>query len=70
VSPSDFRDPFGTIAMRTSGVRFSELLPKLAQRSDLFSVVRSHVTFAPGRPDAGTYGLTGFAETVILVASP
>ena len=56
------RGPFAPIATRTPGLRFSELLPRLAQRSNLFSVVRSHVTFAPGHPDAGTFGLTGFAE--------
>lgn len=61
-APLDIRGPFAPIATRTPGLRFSELLPKLARTSNLFSVVRSHKTSAPGHPDAGTVGLTGFAE--------
>lgn len=61
-APSEYRGPFATIETQTSGLRFTELLPKLAQRSKLFNVIRSHMTFAPGHPDAGTYGLTGFPE--------
>lgn len=61
-APSEYRGPFAPIATRTPGLQFSELLPQLADRSHLFNVVRSHVTFAPGHPDAGTFGLTGFAE--------
>src|SRR5262249_57977835 len=44
------------------GLLFTELLPRLADRSHLFSVVRSHATFNSGHPDAGTWGLTGFAD--------
>src|SRR5688572_9956008 len=61
-APAEYRGPFDTIATRTPGLRFTELLPRLATRSQVFSVVKSHVTFAGGHPDAGTYGLTGFAE--------
>lgn len=61
-APSEYRGPFAPIATRTPGLSFTELLPQLAERSHLFNVVRSHITFAPGHPDAGTYGLTGFAE--------
>jgi len=61
-APLDIRGPFAPIATRTPGLRFSELLPQLAKQSNLFSVVRSHKTSAPGHPDAGTVGLTGFAE--------
>lgn len=61
-APVDVRGPFAPIATRTAGLSLSELLPRLATCSSLYSVVRSHVTFAPGHPDAGTYGLTGFAE--------
>ena len=56
------RGPFATIPTRTLGLHFTELLPKLADRSDLFTVVRSHVTFSGGHPDAGTWGLTGYDE--------
>ncbi len=35
------RGPFATIPTRTPGARFTELVPRLARRSDLFAVVRS-----------------------------
>lgn len=61
-APSDYRGPFASIPTKIPGVHFTELLPQLAQRSDLFTLVRSHVTSAPGHPDAGTVALTGFEE--------
>lgn len=61
-APSEYRGPFTPIETRTPGLRVSELLPRLAARSDRFTVVRSHVTSEPGHPDAGTVGLTGFKE--------
>lgn len=61
-APLEYRGPFAPIATRTPGMYFSELLPRLAARSDRFSVIRSHVTTEPGHPDAGTVGLTGFKE--------
>ncbi|MFO0919625.1 MAG: DUF1501 domain-containing protein [Planctomycetaceae bacterium] len=61
-APLEYRGPFGVIPTRTPGVHFTELVPGLARRSDRFSLVRSHVTSAPGHPDAGTVALTGFAE--------
>ena len=66
-APSDIRGPFATINTRTPGLAFTELLPKLADCSQLFSVIRSHVTFSGGHPDAGTWGLTGFAESPVPV---
>lgn len=62
-APAEYRGPFTTIATRTPGIRFTELLPRLAARSDRFSLVRSNRTGAPGHPDAGTYGLTGAPES-------
>lgn len=61
-APSEYRGPFGVIRTRTPGVHFTELLPRIAQRSDRFSLIRTHVTTAPGHPDAGTVALTGFEE--------
>jgi len=61
-APSEFRGPLSTIATQTPGLRFTELFPKLAQRSDRFSLIRSNVTNQPGHPDAGTVALTGFKE--------
>src|SRR5690348_6727340 len=40
-APADIRGEFGTIATRTPGVRICEHLPRLAQRSHLWSLVRS-----------------------------
>jgi hypothetical protein len=40
-APADIRGEFGTIATRTAGVRICEHLPRLAQRSHLWSMVRS-----------------------------
>lgn len=61
-APNTHRGPFSVIATRTPGVQFTELLPKLAARSDQFALVRSNRTTAPGHPDAGTLGLTGAVE--------
>ena len=61
-APAEYRGPFAPIATRTPGVQFSELLPRLAQCSDRFTIVRSHTTTAPGHPDAGTVALIGFEE--------
>src|SRR5262245_15121002 len=40
-APAEFRGPFGIAKTRTPGVFISELMPKLADRFDKFSVVRS-----------------------------
>lgn len=61
-APVEYRGPFGVIPTRTPGVHFTELLPQIAQRSDRYTLIRSHVTTAPGHPDAGTVALTGFEE--------
>ena len=66
-SPMEYRGPYGTIATRTPGVRFTELLPRMAERSDRFTLVSSHVTTQPGHPDAGTVSFTGFHERPLPV---
>ena len=62
-APTEYRGPFSTIPTRTPGAHFCEFLPKLAQRSNRFSLVRSHVTTDGGHPGAGTIGLTGFKDS-------
>jgi hypothetical protein len=62
-APMDFRGPFGTINTKTPGMRFTELLPRMAARSDRYSVVRSMVNSNNGHPGAGTVGVTGFEES-------
>ncbi len=47
-APEDIRGSFGTIATKTPGVRISEHFPKLAARTDRFTIIRSmsHDDFA------------------------
>lgn len=61
-APQEYRGPFSTIQTRTPGLNFSELLPKLADLSSLFSVVRSNVNFSGDHLVAGSIGLTGADE--------
>ena len=42
-APSEYRGPFSTIATRTPGVRFTDLVPRIAAISDRFALARSHV---------------------------
>jgi hypothetical protein len=58
-APAAYRGPFASIPTKTPGVRFSELLPRLAARSDRFALVRSNRNFHTGHLEAGTIGLTG-----------
>ncbi len=62
-APDAYRGPFANIATRTPGVHFTELLPRTAARSHLFSVVRSHVTHDGAHPGAGTIGFCGYKES-------
>jgi len=61
-APSEYRGPFAPISTRTPGLQVSELLPRLAQRSDRYALIRSMVSSNGGHPGAGTVGLTGFEE--------
>lgn len=56
---SEIRGPFSTIATQTPGLRFTELFPLLAQRSNLFSVVRSNFNHNNIHRIAGSIALTG-----------
>ena len=49
-APMEYRGPFGTIPTRTPGMHFTELLPRMAMRSDKFTVVRSMATTNNGHP--------------------
>lgn len=61
-APVEYRGPFGIVPTRTPGVHFTELVPRLAQRSHRFTLIRSHATTNSGHPQAGTLALTGFDE--------
>ncbi len=49
-APSEYRGPFQTIATKTPGLRFCELLPKQAAIADRFTILRSmvHTGFCHG----------------------
>ena len=53
-APSEIRGEFGPIATRTPGTQICEHLPLLAQRSHLWSLVRS-LTHSDNGHDTGTY---------------
>lgn len=59
LAPEAFRGPFGTIPTRVTGIRYSELFPRLAARNDKFALVRSMRTMSNDHGVAGTIGLTG-----------
>ena len=61
-APAEYRGPFGIIPTRTPGVHFTELLPRVAQQSHRFTLIRSHVASNAGHPQGGTVALTGFEE--------
>jgi hypothetical protein len=58
-APVEYRGPFSSIATRIPGVRFTELLPRLAARSDRFSLIRTNVNYNGGHRPAGSIALTG-----------
>lgn len=58
-APSDIRGPFQPISTRTPGLEVCELLPKLAQQSERFAVIRS-MTHGNGGHDGGMHvAMTG-----------
>ena len=59
MAPEAIRGPFGTIQTRITGIRYSELFPRLAERNDQFALVRSMRTHSNDHGVAGTIGLTG-----------
>jgi hypothetical protein len=63
-APAEYRGPLATIATRTPGVRFTELVPRLAAMSDRFALVRSNVNFDAGHREAGSIALTGAGAAV------
>jgi uncharacterized protein (DUF1501 family) len=56
---SDYTGPFSTIATRTPGVRFSELLPRQAKISDKFTLLRSMTHTGGGHPAGSLQLLSG-----------
>ncbi len=56
---AQYRGPFSAIQTRTPGLLVSELLPKLAQRSNRYSVIRSNINYQGGHRPAGSIAMTG-----------
>ncbi len=61
-APLEFRGPYAPIATRVSGVRITELFPRLAGLADRFAIIRSLHTQSNDHGVAGTLGLTGAAS--------
>lgn len=57
-APSEYRGPFSAISTQTAGMQFTELLPRLAARSNRFSVVRSNINYNGGHRPAGSIAWT------------
>ncbi|MEC7558144.1 MAG: DUF1501 domain-containing protein [Planctomycetota bacterium] len=58
-APQEIRGPFATLETRTPGLQVSELFPGLANRSDRFSIVRSHHNHTAIHRVAGSIALSG-----------
>ena len=58
-----YRGPFNTIATKTPSLRFTELVPKLAARSDKFSLIRTNINYSGGHRPAGSIAMTGKVAT-------
>ena len=57
-APSDYRGPYSPIATKTEGLYLSDLLPRCAQISDKFTVLRS-ITHTGGGHPAGSLQVLG-----------
>ena len=62
-APADIRGPVRDDRRALPGVRLHRMLPKLAARSDQYSLVRTNINFNGGHRPAGSIGLTGALAT-------
>jgi hypothetical protein len=58
-APLDYRGPFSVIPTSVTGIRVSELFPKVARIMERLAIVRSLHTLSNDHGVAGTVGLTG-----------
>jgi len=58
-APQEIRGPFATLSTRTPGLQVTELFPRLAARSDRFSIIRSHRNHTSVHRVAGSIALSG-----------
>lgn len=59
-APSGFRGPLGSVATTLPGVRFGELMPELAKRTDKLAIVRSVNHGTGDHTKANHWMLTGY----------
>lgn len=59
LAPSEYRGPFGNIATKVTGLRFTELLPLQAKIADKLTVLRSMRHDSPGHPAGSMRMLSG-----------
>ena len=69
-APAEYRGPFGTLQTRIPGVHFTELLPRLAERSDRFSLVRSNINFNGDHFGGGRLSLSGAPQDGLKEVPP
>ncbi|WP_020475333.1 DUF1501 domain-containing protein [Zavarzinella formosa] len=58
----EVRGPFGTIPTKVTGLRFTELFPKMAAQADRFALIRSMQNQDGDHLKAGSIGLTGMLD--------
>lgn len=63
LATSEYRGPFGTIATKVPGMRFTELLPRQAAIADKFTILRSMYQNAAGHPAGSMQLLSGDSDT-------
>lgn len=63
-TPVELRGPLDTIATRTTGIYFSELFPKLASRSDQFSLLRALDSGSPNHEDSQQTAVLSGSRTI------
>jgi uncharacterized protein (DUF1501 family) len=68
-APSGIRGEFGTLKTRTPGLLVTEHLPKLAERSDIYSVIRSVRHTRSAHNSGAYYSLTGREPLVDIVTA-
>ena len=66
-APLDFRGPFSSITSRVPGTRIGELFPRIADRADRLTIIRSLHTASNDHGVAGTVGLTGSIDRKSVV---
>jgi uncharacterized protein (DUF1501 family) len=62
LAPAEYRGPLATIATRTPGVRYTELLPRMAANSHRYSLIRTNVNYDGDHLKAESIALTGRTE--------